>query len=389
MKFKSKKRSKRQATTSDDSFLDSQIKMILTNTRNFIPNLKNNYSGNTALTISIYKKDLNKIKLLLQNGEDINIIDSSGRSPLITAVRNGDDKAVKLLLKYKPNSEQYERDTGYTAIFYAVVEHHHKILHMLLEYGANPNIRYEDNYHTPPLISANDLKTLELLTTPKYNVDLYAADGEATTALGYAIIYNKIPFVKLLLKKGMDPNMKCFGGDNNDKSALVYCLENNQSEILKLLLAHDANLTGKFNKFENYDDTSSKIIEYKNYKTPFDICIKNSNENKGVKIIFILRYLRLACRMDFNNLENWLRSKNFSNKKDVENINKTLISLINECDRHKKLIENLDLFEKSKKSTASSFMKSAMNSIVDSDRVIPMNVFTFLDGKLIRKSKRN
>lgn len=389
MKSKSQKkiqrRSKRPTTTLDDYFLDKQIKMILTNTSNFKPNLRTEY-GNTALIIATEKGDLKKIKLLLEYGEDINIINSYGRTPLMISVQNKDEKVVKLLLKYKPDLEQYERGTGYTAIYYAVIIKHPKILHMLLEHGANPNIRYDDNQHTPPLIVAiqlSNLKIIKLLLNPKYKVDLYAADGEGNTALGYSIIYNEIMIVKLLLESGVDPNMDCFGGENSNKSALIYSLENNKSDIVKLLIKHGANRTGKFNMFEYSDNTSSKIMECENYITPFDIMMKESNANKLAKIKTMVLYLKHACydfsKLDFNNFENWLSGKNFTEEKDRKVINNTLTELIDDCESRKKLLENLYLFEKSKKSTVTNFMKNAMENIVDSDKVIPMNVFTFLD----------
>ena len=56
--------SKRPVSTHDDYFLDNQIKMILTNIKKFQPNLRDEYSGNTALIIATRKKDLKKIKLL-------------------------------------------------------------------------------------------------------------------------------------------------------------------------------------------------------------------------------------------------------------------------------------------------------------------------------------
>ena len=99
--------------------------------------------------------------------------------------------------------------------------------------------------------------------------------------------------------------------------------------------------------------------------------------------------------MNVNSLKTWLNETNFTDEKHRKAVNRTLIGLIEDCERHKKLLENLDLLEKSKQSTVNNFMKNAMENIVDSDKVIAMDVFKFLDGKTKRrkhtkrKSRRN
>jgi len=397
------KRSIKPKTTIDDIFIDSQIKSLLTNEKNFRPNLKNQ-EGNTALIITTHKGDVKKMKLFLQK-ENPNIVDRNGDSPLIIAVNNKNEKAVKLLLnpKYKVNLDQVQKYTGFTAIYFATIvpflgqikESQIKILKMLLDSGANPNIRYADSNNSSPLLTAvnqENLSIIKCLLNPKYKVDLYSSDEEAISSLGYSIIYNRPLIVELLLKKGVDPNIGCFGSADSNKSALVYSIKNNNTEIIKLLLKHGANPTGQFFRFENYDDTKSPLKMITNFKTPFDAIINDNNDNKESKIEKIISYLQIVCGQDMNinnSINTFLRNKDFEKEKSRVTINTILTNLIQDCEMHNNLLYNLHLFEKSKeKNTKKSFMKTLRANIIDSDRIIPMNILSYLDGGKKRKSKR-
>lgn len=100
---KKMRRSRKPTTTIDDFFLDSQIKTLLTNEKNFKPNLINRETGETALTIVTRDQDSNKMKLLLQHNADPNFYNAQGDTPLIIAARSDNEQAVKLLLKYGAN----------------------------------------------------------------------------------------------------------------------------------------------------------------------------------------------------------------------------------------------------------------------------------------------
>lgn len=379
----------------DDIFLDSQIKSLLTNEKHFRPNLKNQ-EGNTALIIATNKGDVKKMKLFLQK-ENANTFDRNGDSPLIIAVKNKNKEAVKLLLnpKYKVNLEQVQQYTGFTAIYFAsrvpflgqIKESQMKILKMLLDSGANPNIRYDESNNSSLLLTAvkqGNLSMIKCLLNPKYKVDLYSSDGDATSSLGYAIIYNRPLIVELLLKKGVDPNVGCFGYDDSDTSSLVYSIKKNYTEISKLLLKYGANPTGQFVRFENYDDTKSTLQIIKNFKTPFDAIMNDNNDNKENKIDQIVSYLQIVCGKDtnINSINTFLRNKDFANKNIRLTINTILTNTIHDCDIHNKLLLNLHLFEKSKeKFNENYFMKTLRKNIIDSNRIIPMNILSYLDGK--------
>jgi ankyrin repeat protein len=133
---------------------------LLTNEKYFKANLKNQ-EGNTALMIATNNGNVKKMKLFLQK-ENPNSFNKNGDSPLIIAVKNNYKEAVKLLLnpKYNVDLEQGQNYTGFTAIYFAskapflgkIKESQIKILKMLLDSGANPNIRYDESNNSPPLI---------------------------------------------------------------------------------------------------------------------------------------------------------------------------------------------------------------------------------------------
>jgi ankyrin repeat protein len=136
------------------------------------PNIKNK-DGITPLHVAASKGYVDVVKLLLERGADPNIKDKNGVTPLHWAAYNGHVDVVKLLLKHgaDPNAED---KYGATPLHATAKMGHVDVVKLLLERGANPNAQHKDGW-TPLHVAAS-----------KGHVDV----------------------VKLLLERGADPTVR-------------------------------------------------------------------------------------------------------------------------------------------------------------------------------------
>lgn len=92
--------------------------------------------------------DIESIAKLLDQGSNINVKDSDGRTPLIWAVDRGNLRAVEILVA--KGAEIYAKDLeGQTALHYATVCELEEVAKYLFEHGADMNL--PDNEGNTPL----------------------------------------------------------------------------------------------------------------------------------------------------------------------------------------------------------------------------------------------
>ena len=93
------------------------------------------------------------LNLLLQHPKiDVNIIDSSGNTPLIFAASSGNLTMVSLLIN-RGASIQSSTMNGTTPLHAACQEGHYKIVQFLIDLGAQVNVR--DNLYVHYYIYTN------------------------------------------------------------------------------------------------------------------------------------------------------------------------------------------------------------------------------------------
>lgn len=252
---------------------------------------------------AIKENDINKVKTLLEQGQDPNQVDKilGNRSLLMLACHTGNIEMALLLLQHGANVHFVcaQKESAHTALQIACRAGNIELVKVLLDYGADANEkikiiqdpeenkkiqakvdafgkeliemaypslrvdlnqvheeqvewtakmlgRYPDRYMTPLLnaVLAGNAQVVELLLSQGAEVDLM--DGYSHTALHNASWKGLIDIVKVLIKYGAQVNLRTQFGET---PLYLVCsagsdLSNKQGRIavVKYLLEHGANV---------------------------------------------------------------------------------------------------------------------------------------------------
>lgn len=102
-------------------------------------NLQTRYEKETALIIATIGKNLEAANILLDNGANVNIKDTSGRTALIWAADMNFNDIIIPLLQHSANIDEKDNEDGFTALMWAAFKGYSGIVKTLLEQGANVN----------------------------------------------------------------------------------------------------------------------------------------------------------------------------------------------------------------------------------------------------------
>jgi len=193
------------------------VKLILENEGNV--NSKNEY-GDTPLHIAVNKSvDLELIKLLLDNGADLENHNSAEKTPLFQTLWEGKIDIAKLLLKHGAKKDGKTDDMSY--LHWAASMGQREMVELFLEQGLDVN-------------NKND----------KYGF----------TPLHWASRNGKVEMVQFLILKGADINAKASDGE----TPLHFAAKKGHKNVVKKLLEANANVNVVSNfgwtPFQNSDD---------------------------------------------------------------------------------------------------------------------------------------
>lgn len=207
-----------------------------------------NFSDLHKIVLQIRPGNLNEE--LQRSTENMDILDSTGRSPLSWAAKRGEAEAVRVLLEYgaDPNNSD---NTGMTPLHYAAQAGTPRCLLLLIEYGARiiqstrgwTALHYACSFH-------DDLAYVKPLLERGADIDSRTYVGK--TALSMAILQDRTRTAAFLIEKGAD----IYVVDKEGQSPLALSVKFGHFECMKLLLRSGA----KHKLLSEGDDTLLHLV---------------------------------------------------------------------------------------------------------------------------------
>ena len=192
-------------------------------------------SSDLRLVDAVAEQNLAVVRLLLEEGVDVNTARADGATALLWVAHWDDRETVDLLLRAGANVNAAD-DHGVTPLARACVNASEPTVTLLLEAGADPNAT-QTNGLTPLMIAARtgNVNVVKALLARGANVNAAtAATGE--TALMWAVAERHLDIVRVLIGSGADVHPR----PRQAFSPLIGAAENGDIETAKILIAAGA-----------------------------------------------------------------------------------------------------------------------------------------------------
>ncbi len=205
-----------------------QVKTILGRTLN---------TENLLLLRAIKNGRQDEIQALIDRGVCLDYRDANGNTPLIYPVRAKKIDTVRLLIQNGADID-YVNKLDQNAFSIAIMDpHRHEIAKLLVSLGANVN--RVNRFGDTPIIQASSLglyESVSLLIDLGANIN--QRDKYGRTSLMIAAKYDNISIVNLLISYAANINSKSKDG----KTALLHATYHGNESVAKLLIANGADI---------------------------------------------------------------------------------------------------------------------------------------------------
>lgn len=201
--------------------------------------------GSTPLHLSVLHKNLEVIKLLLNLNANVNDVNEDGESALHLACGESDEEIVELLISKNALINVFAKDNT-TPLYYGIKTKNLKIVQLLLESGAF--VEYDEipaslNICKPihTVIAAGCRKMIEILIKHGLDVNMKIEENlmEHPSFLHIAVKYDQLDIAKILLDKKADTQIK----NDRGRTPLHIAVDRGNKDMIVLLLNYGADTT--------------------------------------------------------------------------------------------------------------------------------------------------
>jgi len=215
---------------------------------NVDPDCRNKINS-TPLIEAAAKGYISIVRLLLEEGCDVNAQNIFGNSPLSLAVEYGHDLAAEEILKRQElnvNPKQWDGNyCGRTPLHWAVVKGYENMVRLLLVRGADINAR--DKASQTPLIEAaaiGHLSIVRLLLEEGCDINVQNIFGNSPLSLATEYGHDLV-VVELLKHQKIYLNPKQWDSKYCGRTPLHWAAEKGYGKIVQLLLGRGADINAR------------------------------------------------------------------------------------------------------------------------------------------------
>lgn len=189
-------------------------------------------SGATPLMMAVRNGDYRCAKLLLSHGADLLISKNDGTSCISMAASKGDVEMVEILLQHSADLTQCTHD-GSSSLFFAAQAGHSSIAGLLLRHRADPNQTRQDGASSLFMAAYNrHSATVEVLLSAGARPN-HCMNG--ANPLFHSANHGDACTVELLLRHHADANEVVSGS-----TCLFIAVQGGHQDVVRLLLANNA-----------------------------------------------------------------------------------------------------------------------------------------------------